>query len=147
MLDAYSVGMDSLKKIQGKYTLEHTEEIMDNLGEVLANQKELDNVIGAKLPSLESVDEDELERELELLIAEGSEKLPEKVLVSENPKGTEEKSVEEKSQEVAESTNIQTGEDKGDKEETKDEQVDELAELVGAVNISHNNKEKELVAS
>ena len=71
MVEAFAVGVESLKQVNQKHSVTEIDDVMDELGNVLADQAELEKAIGANVadPNLE-FDESELDRELEALVAE-----------------------------------------------------------------------------
>jgi len=133
VLEAYSVGVDTLTRINKKHTADEAAHVMENLEEALADQKELETAMSANVTdSVYNFDEEELEKELEKLVEEDfkekeTHKVTQKEKETEKVTGTEVEKVGEKAE--------------GNVGGQGDQQVDELAELVGGVSLEEGQEE------
>jgi len=120
IMEAYSLGMNTLKEVNKGVSVEKVADLMDNLKESLADQKEIDNAIAG---SVTDVDESEIEDELNKLMME-----------DEAGKKTKESAVPIPAKEVNNMSQV------GEKSlyELSKEEEKELSELMGDMQIDYS---------
>jgi hypothetical protein len=156
-VEAFAIGVESLKQVNQKHSAEEVGEIMDELGNVLADQAELDKAISANVADSHfEFDDAALETELEALVAEDVAEKREKN--AEEAKAREKKEEEarerereEKRKEMAKEIVFDEAElekdleklerEEGEKHRVGDSSVDALSDLVGGVSLG-GKKEK-----
>lgn len=156
VVEAFAVGVASLKHANAQHSADEVHAIMDELGDLLADQAELDKAIGANVadPNLE-FDESELSRELEALVEEDAEEkrvererqeAERKEKEKEKEREREKEKEREKANEVAyDEAELERDLEKLANEEEsakQDSSVDVLADLVGGVKLEGDKKEK-----